>query len=184
MNLNTIFRRFGETAYNTPVAVVAELGGQETGGVEFINPPYELTKSGCESTTRQQRTWYRGWKHCIKLFGIYFYVSNVGLKRRSRRDAIFRGFTRDAIQRKKELLYERQQHRCPICGNEFEMEQMEYHHILPYGRFPELKTRITNGIVLCHRCHKEIHMNPWKNIKMMQAKADELGIDLAQRYEM
>jgi hypothetical protein len=38
--------------------------------------------------------------------------------------------------------------------------------------------------MLCHQCHKEIHMNPWKNIKMMQAKADELGIDLAQRYEM
>jgi hypothetical protein len=32
MNLNEIFRRFGEPVYNTPVAVVAELAGQNTGG--------------------------------------------------------------------------------------------------------------------------------------------------------
>jgi hypothetical protein len=36
--------------------------------------------------------------------------------------------------------------------------------------------------MLCHRCHKEVHINPWKNIEMMKAKAAELGIDINERY--
>jgi hypothetical protein len=54
MNLNEIFRRFGEPVYNTPVAVVAELAGQNTGGAEFANPPYELAEAGCETIHDQQ----------------------------------------------------------------------------------------------------------------------------------
>lgn len=191
MNLNAIFRRFSEPVYNTPVAVIAELAGQNTGGAEFANPPYELAESGCETIHDQQpapceqqrKPWRTGWKWCVRLFGVYFYISNCRLKRRKHRDILFRGFTGDHIKHNKELLYERQQHLCAMCGQEFEMSKMEYHHILPFARFPELKTRIVNGIVLCHHCHKEIHLNPWKNINMMQAKADELGIDLTSRYE-
>jgi hypothetical protein len=28
-----------------------------------------------------------------------------------------------------------------------------------------------------------VHCNPWKNIEMMKAKAEELGIDLKERYD-
>ena len=31
--------------------------------------------------------------------------------------------------------------------------------------------------------HKEVHCNPWKNIELMKAKAEELGIDLKERYD-
>jgi predicted HNH restriction endonuclease len=62
-------------------------------------------------------------------------------------------------------------------------DNMELHHILPLARFPELGQSIRNGILLCHRCHKEVHCNPYKNIRMMEAKAEELGIDLTERYK-
>ena len=65
----------------------------------------------------------------------------------------------------------------------FELDVMELHHILPWARFPEWRASSKNMILLCHRCHKEIHCNPWKNIEMMKAKADELGIDLKERYD-
>ena len=57
------------------------------------------------------------------------------------------------------------------------------HHVLPLSRFPELGQSIRNGIMLCHKCHKEIHCNPWRNIELMKAKAEELGIDLKDRYD-
>ena len=60
---------------------------------------------------------------------------------------------------------------------------MELHHVLPLARFPELGQSIRNGIMLCHKCHKEVHCNPWRNIELMKAKAEELGIDLTERYK-
>ena len=38
--------------------------------------------------------------------------------------------------------------------------------------------------MLCHKCHKEVHCNPWKNIELMKAKAKELNINLNERYEL
>ena len=37
--------------------------------------------------------------------------------------------------------------------------------------------------MLCHRCHKEVHCNPYLNIQMMEDKAKEMGIELKGRYE-
>ena len=62
-------------------------------------------------------------------------------------------------------------------------EAMEYHHVLPYNRFPEWKTSIRNGLVLCHRCHKEIHMNPFFNAELIRQKCEELGIDINEHYK-
>lgn len=59
---------------------------------------------------------------------------------------------------------------------------MENHHVLPWGRFPELREHEDNMILLCHRCHKEIHCNPWRNIELMKAKAKVLGINLEEYY--
>jgi len=46
-----------------------------------------------------------------------------------------------------------------------------------------MRARKANMVLLCHRCHKEVHCNPWKNIQMMQKKAAELDVDLKERYE-
>ena len=72
--------------------------------------------------------------------------------------------------------------RCAMCGEV--SDQMELHHILPVARFPELWDDRRNLVALCHGCHKEIHRNPWANIRMMEAKAAEFGLDLSERYDM
>ena len=143
--------------------------------VTIINPPYE---TGNKAVAR----WRKAWKHGIRIMGIYFYVSNVSLKRRQKRDHPG-AYVKEHIMENKLKLYERQQHRCPMCGEEFPYKDMELHHILPWARFPELKQSIRNGIMLCHKCHKEVHCNPWRNIELMKAKAEELGIDLKERYD-
>jgi len=131
------------------------------------------------------KVWIPGWSHKLRIpiIGIYLYISNVRMKRRSKRDLQYTGFLKDHLIENKKKLYERQKHCCPHCGNEFEYEEMELHHILPVGRFPELRQSIRNGVMLCNKCHKEVHCNPWKNIEMMKAKAQELGIDLNERYK-
>ena len=145
--------------------------------VTIINPPYE---TGNKAMAR----WRKAWKHGIKIAGIYFYVSNVRLKRRCKRDDQYlEKHTKENIVKNKLKLYERQQHRCPLCGEEFPYKEMELHHILPWARFPELKQSIRNSIMLCHYCHKEVHINPFRNIQMMQQKAQELGFNLKERYE-
>ena len=49
-------------------------------------------------------------------------------------------------------------------------------------RFPELRAKRANMLLLCHACHKEIHCNPYLNIKLMEEKAAELEIKLSERY--
>lgn len=129
-----------------------------------------------------QREWRKGWAKKFRAFGLYFYISNTRMKKRPKRDLLFCGNREDRYVANKLKVYERQEHRCPHCGQEFDYERMEAHHYLPVGRFPELQWSIRNIVMLCHRCHQEVHCNPYKNIKMMEAKAQELGIDLSERY--
>lgn len=39
-----------------------------------------------------------------------------------------------------------------------------------------------NIMMLCHNCHKEVHCNPFLNIRMMREKAAQIGVDLTERY--
>jgi 5-methylcytosine-specific restriction endonuclease McrA len=116
--------------------------------------------------------------------GIYFYISNCRMKKRPIRDLMYTNQTQDHCIVIKHKLYERQGHRCHHCEQPFDYEQLEMHHILPLSRFPELGQSIRNGILLCHACHKEVHCNPWRNIELMKAKAEELGIDLNEKYSI
>lgn len=128
--------------------------------------------------------WKSNWsKRLFKFCGLYFYVSTCRMKKRPIRDLMFNQKNQDIIKGYKEKIYERQGGRCLECGQHIEYRDMELHHVLPYARYPELKTSIRNCVLLCHRCHKEVHCNPWKNIQMMQAKAKELDINLEERYD-
>ena len=49
-------------------------------------------------------------------------------------------------------------------------------------RVLELREQKENIEVLCVKCHKELHNNPWRLIEQMKAKAQELGINLEERY--
>ena len=125
----------------------------------------------------------KNWKRTIKIAGLFLTLSNVPVKKRNSRKSDDRDNI-DITYRMKDIRREfkaAQGNRCPMCG---EMsERMELHHILPVARFPELWDDRRNFVALCHDCHKEIHCNPWANIRMMQAKAAELGIDLRQKYD-
>ena len=174
MNLNELFRKIGGgNSYYTPIAVVGELVNQNGGQVTIINPPYHS----------QPRLWRKGWAKKFHFWKWYFYVSNCRMKKRPIRDVMYGNYVQDHCIENKHKLYERQGGRCPHCGQPFEYEAMELHHVLPLARFPELGQSIRNGIMLCHKCHKEVHCNPWRNIEMMKAKAEELGIDLKERYD-
>lgn len=143
------------------------------GGVKNLTPPFR----------NKPVDWRRGWAKKFRAFGLYFYISNCRMKKRPIRDLMYTNQIQDHCIVIKHKLYERQGHRCPHCEQPFGYEQLEMHHILPLSRFPELGQSIRNGILLCHACHKEVHINPYKNIRMMEAKAQELGINLMDRYK-
>ncbi len=43
---------------------------------------------------------------------------------------------------------------CSICGSK---ENLEAHHIIPVGNSRRYMYQETNGITLCHECHKLVH---------------------------
>ena len=123
------------------------------------------------------------WKWSIKIAGLWITLSNVPVKKRNSRKVGDR-YNTDRTYRIKDIRREvkaAQDDRCPMCGEV--SERIELHHILPVARFPELWDDRRNCVALCHDCHKEIHCNPWANIRMMEAKAAELGVDLSSRYD-
>lgn len=121
------------------------------------------------------------WKRSLRIGGLYFSISNIKM----RKCCDQRQFTNKAyIKKIKHDLYEANDCKCPICGERFKFQDMEIHHILPWFKYPELREDPKNMVVLCTKCHKEIHNDPWKNIRMMKAKAQELGINLEDRYEL
>ena len=123
------------------------------------------------------------WKWSIKIAGLWLTMSNTPVKKRNSRKVGDR-YNIDATFRMKDIrrkVKEAQDNRCPMCGEV--SKRMELHHILPVARFPELWDDRRNCVALCHDCHKEIHCNPWANIRMMQTKAVEFGLDLGERYD-
>ena len=124
------------------------------------------------------------WKKSIRIAGLFLTLSNVPVKKRNSRKVGDRDNI-DSTYRMKDIRRDvkaAQGDRCPICGKA--SERMELHHILPVARFPELWDYRRNCVALCHDCHKEIHCNPYANIRMMEAKAEEFGLDLGGRYDM
>ena len=123
-------------------------------------------------------------RHTIKIGRLFFTVSTAPVKMKGQRQCGDRGNI-DTTFRMKNL--RRRVKRefgnvCPCCGSR--SERMELHHVLPVARFPELWDDRRNVVALCHDCHREIHCNPFANIALIRAKADELGLELGERYDM
>lgn len=165
------------TAATTTVAV-QDYEGEPDAQAVIANPPYRRILPYHNKEGR----WVKGWSKMWRLGKFYLYISNCRLKKRPKRDLFYKDYVKDHCIENKNKLYERQGGKCPHCGQSFELKQLELHHVLPLSRFPELGMSIRNGILLCHQCHKEVHCNPWANIRIMEAKADEMGIDLTERY--
>ena len=177
MTLNEIFRRSGEPTYYTPMAVVGQLVNQEGGTVVIGNPPFSTSQP-------KPKRW---WKKSLRLFGgrIYLTFSNCRVKKRPTDGYSVQKYSKECkkIWKGKQEAYDKQGGCCAVCGQHFDYRIMEGHHIFPWGRFPELRDNKANIVMLCHDCHKEIHCDPWKNIRMMKSYAQEMGIDLNERYE-
>lgn len=45
-------------------------------------------------------------------------------------------------------------YKCCECGC---VDNLEVHHIKEYVNYPELRTKVSNGITLCNSCHKKRH---------------------------
>lgn len=127
-----------------------------------------------------------GWtfKKTFKVLGLYFTISNCRVKKRIACGYSRQGSDGKLIFRAKTRLYKELGGRCQHCGRKFDFGVMELHHVLPYARFQDLFKDGRNLLLLCHECHKEVHCNPFLNIRLMQAKADELGVDLHDRYNI
>ena len=135
---------------------------------EYREPPHRVER--------------KNWKKSFRFLGMYFTLSSCRVKMRL--DHHDRNATLAFNQRSiKGELYQKQQGVCPHCGKQFPIQWMELHHVLPWARFPECRTMKRNHLLLCHDCHKEVHMNPYLNIKLQEAKATELGIDIEKVYK-
>ena len=173
--LNRILNPNPDPVYYTPPVIAQQVIHNQTGAnVTIINPPF--------ASDRPKR---KNWKRSFRIFKhLYITFSNGRVKNRNTPSDHPRTHAQAyQCRERKGKLYERQQGICPECGQHFAINQMEYHHILPWARFPELRGSIRNAVMLCHNCHKEVHCNPWRNIAMMKKKAEELGIDLKERYD-
>ena len=78
--------------------------------------------------------------------GIYYYVLDG-----DKNHLDYRLFT----DGQKWEMYERQDGLCGKCNKPFEFEKLQGHHDQPWSE--KGKTDIENGIMLCKKCHKEIH---------------------------
>lgn len=92
----------------------------------------------------------------FRLFGLYFYVSSIRMKRRRTIDEQMRNH-RNVLQKKKRLLYKLQDGCCSNCGRHFVSEALEIHHLVGISENPGLALQTGNLMLLCHDCHLEVH---------------------------
>ena len=148
--------------------------------VNILNPPFGEFR---EPTHRVQR---KQWKKMYRLWpGLYLTLSSCRTKLRlaSSNHATHKHEVMKICKMRREM-YDAQHGICPHCGKHFEFNWMEMHHVLPWARFNEMRYKRENMLLLCHDCHKEIHCDPYLNIRLMEAKAKELGIDLTTKYNV
>ena len=119
------------------------------------------------------------WKRSFRLGGLYISFSNIKM-RKCCDQRVFQD--KHKMKDIKRAIYNEHEGCCPICGQHYEFDQMEAHHILPWNKFPEFRECRENIDVYCVKCHKELHNNPWRMIEKIKAKAQELGINLEERY--
>lgn len=91
-----------------------------------------------------------------KLFGLYFYVSSVRMRRRRSVDEKVRN-GRKELQRKKRYLYVKNGGCCDVCGKRLPLDGLELHHVVPLSENPSLAFSTKNLLLLCHGCHLQEH---------------------------
>lgn len=131
-----------------------------------------------------QKRWIKRWR----VFGLTFAVSNRRIKMREPSKDRWTWEEnpeggRGMLNKMKHKLYESTDGCCQVCGKKHDFKHLQLHHILPFARISQFATDERNVMLLCHRCHQEIHSNPLKQVEQMKAKAKELGVDLKDYYD-
>lgn len=121
--------------------------------------------------------------YCVKICGWRFYISNYRLKKMNpaavrRRQAFFS----ESIASCKKRRYKLNQGRCDLCGQPIRWDDVQIHHVLPYGEFPQYGLNPKNMEIACEECHHALHLNPYRNLERMEAKAREFGFDLREYF--
>lgn len=138
----------------------------------IINPPFGEV---IQPPTRAKR---KHFKKTFRVFGLYFTISDCRVKLRLGCQDHKHQTEQTWFWKLRQEMYQTQECRCPMCGEKFDLTYMEVHHVLPWSRYPELRKNRDNLMLLCHDCHKNIHCDPWVNIRLMESKAEELGVEL------
>ena len=77
---------------------------------------------------------------------VHWYENNgIGETAKKRNNYTYRQWRKRILERDKV---------CQICGSS---ENLEVHHIKPFSEYSELRTDDNNGIVLCRKCHRNLH---------------------------
>ena len=92
----------------------------------------------------------------FRLFGLYFYVSSIRMKRRRTIDEKMRN-KRKLLQKKKAWLYRQQGGCCFDCGRRFEPYGLEIHHLVGVSENADLAFETKNMVLLCPDCHVKVH---------------------------
>lgn len=77
----------------------------------------------------------------------------------------------------RKLVFAACQHRCVLCGTK-ESWRFHAHHIRPKRSHAELLFEVSNGVVLCHGCHSQVHLKEYDYIDLLDQavlKLRELG---------
>ena len=74
--------------------------------------------------------------------------------------------------------YRRKKGCCEHCGQHFDKNKLQMHHIFQYSKFPKWKRENWNVIMLCPQCHYLYHNDITLQVKAMQRTAEARGFDL------
>jgi len=62
----------------------------------------------------------------------------------------------DEYRNWRKAVYARDHYRCILCLRH--MRSFHAHHIKRFVDYPELRLNVDNGVTLCERCHRQVHM--------------------------
>ena len=72
---------------------------------------------------------------------------------------------------------------CEMCGQHFDKDKMQMHHVMPFSLFPQWSRKSWNLMLLCPRCHWQMHFNALINSEAMQRTATSHGFNLRRELQ-